>query len=99
MSGHDLTVPFSAHATPSMLLFLTRSLSPKAVAVRRQRKSSCVYISCLQTEYIDSDNGARHRKSEKEEDAELMKEDNEADDQPYVFEDSPPCEYSLRLVL
>ncbi|VDB85302.1 unnamed protein product [Peniophora sp. CBMAI 1063] len=37
-----------------------------------------------------ADNGARHRKSEKEEDAELMKEDNEADDQPYVFEESPP---------
>ncbi|KZV70252.1 hypothetical protein PENSPDRAFT_743561 [Peniophora sp. CONT] len=37
-----------------------------------------------------ADNGARHRKSEKEEDAELMKEDNDADDQPYVFEESPP---------
>lgn len=46
-----------------------------------------------QTKRSYSDNGARHRKSEKEEDAELMKEDNEADDQPYVFEESPPCTF------
>jgi len=38
----------------------------------------------------------RHRKSEKEEDEELLNENKEEEEAPYVFEESAPCMFSLQ---
>lgn len=41
-------------------------------------------------------NDKRHRKSEKEEDAELLQ--NEVDEDVYVYDESPPCESSIQIL-
>ena len=43
----------------------------------------------LYTELMGSDN--RHRKSEKEEDEELLNENKDEEEEPFVFEESAPC--------
>jgi hypothetical protein len=62
---------------------------------RTRRKPSESYPHVFKYSKLTcSDN--RHRKSEKEEDEELLNENKEDEEEPYVFEESAPCmSYSL----
>ena len=70
------------------------SLVNRPMARTRKRPSTLPGSRVECSKLIGSDN--RHRKSEKEEDEELLNENKEEEEAPYVFEESAPCMFSLQ---
>lgn len=86
--------------TLSTLLYWMRSRSQRGEVERRLCRCRSLFVCIIDSRLINtSDKSARHRKSEKEEDEELLKDGElaaDGDDQPFVFEESPSCEYLYR---
>jgi hypothetical protein len=84
----------SVNVNPSLLLCWMNSSASRQQG-RTRRKPSGSYLHVFKYSKLTcSDN--RHRKSEKEEDEELLNENKEDEEEPYVFEESAPCmSYSL----
>ncbi|KAF8523184.1 SNF2 family DNA-dependent ATPase [Hysterangium stoloniferum] len=85
----DLFRHFVDVKTPVLLsdLFAARPMDAQPKPKGRGRKKAT------------AENDKQHRKSEKEEDEEMLKGGElavDSDDQPFVFEDSPPCTWTMR---
>jgi hypothetical protein len=79
----------SVNVNPNLLLCWMNSSASRPQG-RIRRKPSRLSLSFGHVPaLICSDN--RHRKSEKEEDEELLNESKEDEEEPYVFEESAPC--------
>jgi hypothetical protein len=78
----------SVNVNPSLLLCWMNSSASRPQG-RTRRKPSASHLLSYEFSLTCSDN--RHRKSEKEEDEELLNENKEDEEEPYVFEESAPC--------
>lgn len=80
-------------AIPNTLLYWIHNRNQR-VEVEGREGASSTFLPYSPANPLTSDENARHRKSEKEEDEEMLKDGAlaaDGDDQPYVFEESPSC--------